>query len=63
MLVFGAMGGVVSLLILILDIVAIIDIIKSRAPDANKLLWVLLVLFLPVLGMILYFLIGKGQSA
>ena len=53
----------VGLLIFILDIIAIVDIIKSKADGTNKLIWLLVVLFLPVVGMILYFLIGRGRTA
>ena len=51
--------GIVGLIVLILDIIAILDILKSSLSTAAKLVWVLLVLFLPVIGMILWFLIGK----
>lgn len=55
------MGGLLGLVILILDIIAIVDIIKSSADNGRKILWLLLVIFVPVLGMILYFLIGKKK--
>jgi hypothetical protein len=53
------MGGILGLIILILDIVAIIDVIKSSADSGKKALWIILILLLPVLGMILYFALGK----
>ena len=52
--------GLVGLIVLILDIIAIISILGASKPIEWKLLWILLVLLLPVIGMILYFLIGKG---
>jgi len=55
-------GGILGLLVLVLDIVAIIDILGGRGSGTHKLLWFLIVFFLPVLGMILYFLIGKNQA-
>ena len=51
--------GLASLVILILDIIAIFDVIKSGMEPAMKLLWILLILLLPLLGMILYFAIGR----
>lgn len=45
-------------LILILDIVAIVSVLRSPASVVSKLLWVLIILILPILGMILYFLLG-----
>lgn len=50
---------IVALLVLILDIIALADILKSSMDTANKALWILLILILPVIGMALYFLIGK----
>ena len=52
--------GIVSLLVLILDIIAIISILGADKSVGWKALWILVVLFLPVIGMILYFLIGKS---
>ncbi len=52
--------GIIGLVVLILDIIAIVSILGAGKPASWKLLWTLLVLFLPVVGMILYFLIGRG---
>lgn len=47
----------------ILWIIALIDILKSDFKDSNgKIIWLLLVIFLPVIGSILYFAIGKSQK-
>jgi hypothetical protein len=48
-----------SLLILVLDIVAVMDILRSNKDSERKILWVIAVIFLPVLGPILYYIIGK----
>ena len=55
------MGGILGLLIFVLDIIAIIDVLKSSVDTGKKALWILLILILPVVGMIIYFLIGKKQ--
>jgi len=52
--------GIIGLVVLILDIIAIVSILGAKKTVSWKLLWTLLVLFLPVVGMILYFLIGKS---
>jgi len=42
---------------------AIIDILKSDFKDStNKLIWLLVVIFLTVLGALLYFLFGRKQK-
>ena len=51
--------GIVGLIIFILDIIAIVDVLKSNKDVAMKLVWILLILFLPLIGMLLYFLIGR----
>ncbi|HEX4124316.1 MAG TPA: PLDc N-terminal domain-containing protein [Tepidisphaeraceae bacterium] len=51
--------GISGLLILILDIIVIYQIVISGASPGAKLLWVILVLLLPLIGPILYFLIGR----
>jgi hypothetical protein len=55
------MGMILGLIVLVLDIIAIIDVLKSAVDSTKKLLWVLVILLLPVLGMILYFVIGKKK--
>lgn len=53
------MGGILGLIVLVLDIIAIVDALKSSMETGKKALWIILILFLPVIGMVLYFLIGK----
>jgi hypothetical protein len=47
---------------LILIISALVDILKSEFTGNNKIVWVLVVMFLPLLGSILYFVIGRNQK-
>ena len=55
------MGGLIGLIILVLDIVAIVDLFKSAKDMGKKILWTILILVLPLIGMILYFVIGKKK--
>lgn len=55
-------GGLFGLAILILDIWAIISIIGSSASTGHKILWTLLVLVLPVIGLIIWFLAGPRPA-
>ncbi|MEQ8380133.1 PLD nuclease N-terminal domain-containing protein [Parvibaculum sp.] len=50
--------GILGIIILILDIYAIIRIVQSGAEPLWKAIWIVVVLFLPVLGLILWFLLG-----
>jgi succinate dehydrogenase/fumarate reductase cytochrome b subunit len=51
-------GGVLGVLILVGDIWAIINIFQSSVSNEKKLLWILAVVLLPLLGLILWFLLG-----
>jgi len=55
------MTTLLGLVVLVLDIIAIIDVLKSSMATGKKVLWIILILVLPVVGMVLYFLIGKKQ--
>jgi hypothetical protein len=48
-------------LVFVLDIVAVVSLLKSGADGATKILWLLLIIFLPFIGMVLYFLMGPGR--
>ncbi len=50
--------GIFSLLLLIADIWAIINIVQSGATTGAKVLWVVLVLLLPLLGLIIWLVAG-----
>ena len=54
----GEYGGVWGLIVLIADIWAIVNIIQSRVTTGMKVLWIVIVVLLPVLGVILWFFIG-----
>ena len=52
--------GIFGVLILIADIYAILQIVKSSASDGKKALWIAVVLVLPVVGLVIWFLAGPG---
>ena len=53
--------SIVSLLIFILDIYAIVKVIGSSQTTGMKVLWILLILFFPVIGVLAYFLLGDKK--
>lgn len=53
------MKGLISFIILVIDIVVIVDIIRSSKDTEKKVLWIIAVIFLPILGPILYYVLGK----
>jgi len=58
-------GGLWGLLVLIADIWAIVNIFQSAASTGKKVFWTVLVIVLPVLGFILWLILGprSGRSA
>ena len=50
----------IGILCLGLWIVALVDCLKSSNP--NKVLWIIVIILLPFLGSILYFLIGRSSG-
>jgi len=55
-------GGLFGLIVLVLDIWAIISTIGSSASTGSKVLWILLVLIFPLLGVIIWFFAGPRSS-
>jgi len=54
--------GLIGLIELILVVWALIDLFGSRRGGPNTLIWLLVILIIPVLGAILYFLLGRGKA-
>lgn len=55
-------GGIIGLLVLIADIWAIVNIMGSGASTGSKVLWTVLVVILPVLGLIIWFFVGPRSG-
>ena len=51
-------GGLLGLIILIADIYAIVKTIQSPAGTGTKVLWTLVILFFPVVGLLLWLMFG-----
>jgi hypothetical protein len=57
-------GGIIGLIILALDIWAVINVIQSDASTGGKILWVLLIILLPLVGLIIWFFAGpRGRRS
>jgi len=54
--------GIGGLTILIADIYAIVMILQSGARDVEKLIWALVVLLLPLIGLVIWYLAGPGKK-
>ena len=48
-----------GLLVILLPVFAIVDILRNRKVNENeKVLWIILIIIIPILGAIIYFLAG-----
>jgi hypothetical protein len=54
--------GLLGILVLIADVYAILKIVKSSVSDGKKALWITIVIILPVLGVIIWYLMGPNGS-
>ncbi|KAI8598627.1 hypothetical protein EDD21DRAFT_381942 [Dissophora ornata] len=55
-------GGFFGLIVLILDLIAIFEVLNSTRSVVSKLLWSLLIFLFPVFGLIIYFLFGDREG-
>ena len=60
----GGLGlyALVSILAFVIVIVAVLDLVKKPYPLQKKLIWGAIIFFVPFLGAILYFLIGRNKE-
>lgn len=54
--------GIGGFILLVLNIWALISIVGSNAGTASKVIWVLLVLFMPLFGFILWLIFGPRSG-
>jgi|APTNR8051073442_1049403.scaffolds.fasta_scaffold23263_2 hypothetical protein len=56
------LSGVLGLVLLGLSIWALIHIVQSNASTGGKVVWVLLILFLPLLGFLAWLFFGPRKA-
>lgn len=55
-------GGIFGLIILVLDVWAIVKTLQSPAGTGSKVVWIVVIVLLPFLGLLLWFFLGpKGR--
>lgn len=55
-------GGLLGLIVLILDVWAIVNVIGSSASTGKKVIWVVLIILLPVIGFIAWLIMGPKSG-
>jgi len=59
---FNMFSGLIGLIIFALDVWAIAQIINSRAESTRKIIWIVVVAFLPVVGLVAWYLAGPKSD-
>lgn len=49
------------IIVLVLDIIALAAILSGRKAAGEKLLWSVLIILLPIIGLILYYVLGRDR--
>ncbi|WP_298975443.1 PLDc N-terminal domain-containing protein [uncultured Roseobacter sp.] len=55
-------AGIGGLIVLALNIWAIVSIVGSGTTNGSKVLWILLVLILPIIGFVIWFVAGPKSA-
>jgi len=55
------MKGLLGLVVLVLDVWAIVQVLSGRAKTGAKVLWTLIILLLPVVGLIVWWFAGPKK--
>lgn len=55
-------GGAFGLIVLALDVWALIHVVQSNASTPSKVLWVVLILLLPLVGFLLWLVLGPRKA-
>lgn len=55
-------SGILGFILLVCVIYAIVKTVQSKTTTGTKVLWILVLLFLPLLGFILWLLLGPKSS-
>lgn len=59
----GPVGGLLGLLVFIFQIWMLIDAVKNPGLSGNqRIVWVLVIIFIPCLGPLIYFFVGRNKG-
>jgi hypothetical protein len=52
------LSSVIALLVFVADVWAIIQVLQSRESNGTKVLWIVLIVLLPIVGLIIWYFAG-----
>lgn len=56
------LSGILALVVLVLDVAAIIHVWRSRIETGRKIIWSLVIVLLPVVGLVMWFVAGASHA-
>ncbi|SPN96653.1 uncharacterized protein DNG_00174 [Cephalotrichum gorgonifer] len=59
---YGTSGGIIGLIVLILDIIVFVEVLQSTRAPISKLIWCLVVFLFPVIGMFVYWMFSNRTA-
>ena len=63
LLLIWVIGGVISLACFVFWLWMLVHAITNKGiSDVEKIMWVLVIIFLPLIGSIIYFFVGKSKA-
>ena len=57
-----ALSGIVAVLVAVLDLVAIVQVWRTRIETGRRIIWSLVILLLPIVGLVMWF-VAAGSRA
>ena len=60
--IFRIRSILIIVFFVLLWVSALVDILKNNFKKNNKLIWIIVVVMLPLIGAILYIMIGRNQK-
>lgn len=56
------LSSILAVLVLILDVVAIVQVMRTRIETGRKIIWSLVIVLLPVVGLIMWFVAAESRA-
>ncbi len=56
------LSGVLAVTVLVLDVVAVFHVWRSRIEIGRKIIWSLVIVLLPVVGLVMWFVAGASHA-
>lgn len=57
-----SLSAILAVAVLVLDLVAIVHVWRTRIETGRKIIWSLVILLLPVVGLVMWFVAGASHA-